>query len=56
MELNNKEKEYLNLLLKRELDNFKKDKQVFLGEGGLAFFQVEEEYENFLGTLIKKLK
>lgn len=56
MEFNSKEKEYLKQLLKRELDNFKKDRQVFLGEGGLAFFQAEEDYATFLEKLIKKVK
>lgn len=56
MELNNKEKDYLRQVLKREIDNFKKHKKVFLGEGGIVFFQAEEEYEKFLKELLKKLK
>jgi len=56
MELNKQEKMYLQQVLKRELNIFKKDKQVFIGEGGIVFFQVEEEYEQFLEKLLKKLK
>ena len=56
MKLNKTEKEYLQQLLKRELDSFEKDKEIFLGEGGIAFFQAEEEYQEFLEELLNKLK
>ena len=56
MELNKQEKMYLQQVLKRELNIFKKDKQVFIGEGGIVFFQVEEEYEQFLEKLLSEIQ
>ena len=52
----NDEKEYLKILLKRELDHFKREEPTVAAESALKFLKAEHEYGHFLERLLEKLK
>ena len=53
----NDEMEYLRSLLKRELDNFKKEQKIPGDlEASVGFLKAAHEYGHFLEQLIGKLK
>ncbi len=52
----NDEKEYLKALLKRELDNFKKEGKTASMDAAVRFLKAEHEYSHFLERLMEKLE
>lgn len=50
------EKELLALLVKKELDDFKAEKDTVLDSMSPAFLGAEVKYEEFLKNLLNKLK
>ncbi len=52
----NDEKEYLKQLLKRELENFKKEGKTASMGAAVRFLKAEHEYGHFLERLMEKLK
>jgi hypothetical protein len=53
----NEEKEYLQTLLKRELENFRKAKKIPGDlEASLAFLKAMHDYDHFLERLLEKIK
>ena len=54
MELNQKEKELIKFLVKKEYEGFKKEEAEIRPE--LNFLELEERYELFLEKLLEKLR
>ena len=53
---NEREKEYLKIIVKKELKNFEEEKATLIIEENPAFLAVEERYDEFLKNLLNKLK
>jgi hypothetical protein len=53
MTLTSKEKEYLKILLRRELEHFEREKIVV--DEAIVFLEGEKKYEDFLRELMRKL-
>ena len=51
-----KEKKLLRVLVKKELDNFKAEKDTILNSMSPGFLGAEVKYEEFLKNLLNKLK
>ncbi len=56
MTLTNDEKNLLSLLVKRELERFKKEKKIGDFGASVKLLKAEHEYEHFLERLMEKLK
>ena len=54
MTLSKSDKEYLRILVKRELEHFEREKIVI--DEAIVFLQGEKKYEDFLRELLKKLE
>lgn len=54
MALSKDEREYLRILVKRELDHFEREKIVV--DEAIVFLQGERKYEDFLRELLKRLE
>ena len=52
----NEEKEYLKIVLKRELENFKKEGKTASMDAAVGFLKAEHEYGHFLERLMEKIK
>jgi len=52
----NDEKEYLKMVVERELEVFRKGEKSFACQASVAFLKAEHEYEHFLERLLEKLK
>jgi hypothetical protein len=52
----NDEKEYLRVLLKRELEQFKKEGKAASQGAAVRFLKAEHEYGHFLERLMEKLQ
>jgi len=50
------EKEYLKVLLKRELEHFKNEEKTVAAEAAVKFLKAEHEYGHFLEALLKKVE
>lgn len=55
MALTKNEKDYLKALVKRQLKHFKKEKDIAAEDAQIKFMAAEEQYEQFLENLLKKL-
>ena len=51
-----REKEYLKLIVQRELKTFEEEKATIIDIENPAFLAAEERYDEFLKNLLKKLK
>lgn len=49
------EKEFLRVIVKRELESFVKQEKSVAREAALNFLKAEHEYEHFLERLLEKL-
>jgi len=54
--LTENEKEYLRMIVTRELEAFKKNEMTTARESSVAFLKAEHEYGHFLEQLVEKLK
>lgn len=54
--LSNDEKEYLKMLVKREIQRFKKEGVAASGDAAVKFLKAEHEYGHFLDKLLENLK
>jgi len=52
----NDEKEYLKKLVKKNLESFQEEEKTILDNMTPAFIKSEQEYEDFLKEIIKKLE
>ncbi len=50
------EKEYLKKLVEKDLEKFKSEEKEILDDMTPAFIKGEKEYEDFLKSLLEKLK
>jgi len=55
MTLTAQEKKYLQIVLKKELAHFKRDKSTMLLDLPVIFLKSEHDYRHFLENLLKKL-
>ena len=54
--LTDNEKEYLRMIVERELEAFKKNEKSTARESSVNFLKAEHEYGHFLEGLLEKLK
>ena len=52
----NEEKDYLKIVLKRELEQFKKEGKTASMGAAVGFLKAEHEYGHFLERLLEKLQ
>ncbi len=54
--LSKDETEYLKMLVKREIERFKKEGKIASGDAAVGFLKAEHEYGHFLDKLLENLK
>ncbi|HLF54102.1 MAG TPA: hypothetical protein VI612_00075 [Candidatus Nanoarchaeia archaeon] len=50
------EKEYLKFLIKKELEQFRKEEKTVASESAVKFLKAEHDYGHFLEKLLEKLQ
>ena len=56
MNLTKEEKEFIKLLIKNKLEEFKKEEKTIIEQDKPSFLAAEVKYEEFLKALLKKFK
>lgn len=54
--LSKDETEYLKMIVKRELERFKKEGKIASGDAAVRFLKAEHDYGHFLENLLENLK